>query len=348
MRLHGGLAELTAESGLAQTVFSSEELQSLTATWLSEQAAKTLADRGSVDGAMMFQDRARLRFNVFRSGGQISVAIRKLEDHFRPLAELGLPDDLYRICELRYGLVLVAGPTGSGKSTTLATLLNRINETRAAHVITIEDPVEYVHRSQRSLVNQRQIGLDSPRFNQALVDALRQDPDVILIGEIRDLETIRTAITAAETGHLVFASVHAGDCVGAVERLISVFPADEQAMVQRLLGMALRCVITQHLIVAEPPSERNRVANSTGQSAPVSNERVLAAEIMWGTPAVANLIASGQTRQIGSMIESGGADGMLTLDASLAALLRQRKISETTARTLARNPRLMVERARMR
>ena len=172
---------------------------------LDEQQKQQLMERGSVDGALSIDDASRYRFNIFRCGGKLSIALRQLENQFRPLNTLGLNDDLYELCDLKDGLVLVAGPTGSGKSTTLATLIDRINQQRKCHIITIEDPIEYVHRNKLSLVSQRQIGVDTGNFAQALVDAVRQDPDVILVGELRDLDTIRTAVMAAETGHLVFA-----------------------------------------------------------------------------------------------------------------------------------------------
>ena len=180
---------------------------------------------------------------------------------------------------------MVCGPTGAGKSTTLATLIDRINQTRRCHIVTIEDPIEYLHRPAQSLVNQRQVGSDTSSFNDALVASLRQDPDVILVGEIRDLNTIRTAITAAETGHLVFTTVHAGDCVGAVERLVSVFPADEQSGIRRQLSMVLRAVIAQHLLVAD---------GAGGAQDGSRRSRVVASEVLMNNSAIANLIATGK------------------------------------------------------
>ncbi|MEL6897546.1 MAG: ATPase, T2SS/T4P/T4SS family, partial [Planctomycetota bacterium] len=230
------------------------------------QIARLLADsdltdwsKGAIDGAVT-EAGGRFRFNLFRKQKETAIAIRRLDERIRPLSDLGLPDSLYDLSDLKDGLVIVAGPTGSGKSTTLATLIDRINRHQHAHIITIEDPIEYLHPPRMSLVNQRQIGIDSDSFNDALVASLRQDPDVILVGEIREIETIRTAITAAETGHLVFATVHAPDCIGVIERITSVFPADEQSGVRRQLALVLRAVIAQHLMMADGPISETMVS----------------------------------------------------------------------------------------
>ena len=298
-----------------------------------------LAQRGSIDGALSAPDGARYRFNVFQCQGAVSIAVRRLEDRFRTLAELGMPESLYQLCDLRDGLVVVSGPTGAGKSTTLAALLDRINRERTGHIITIEDPVEYLHQPVRCVVNQRQVGGDASGFNEALVDALRQDPDVILVGEIRDLDTIRTAITAAETGHLVFTTLHAGDCVGAVERLVSVFPADEQEGIRRQLSLVLRAVVAQQLLKSENPEARRRVA---------ALPCVVASEILVVTPAVANLIATGKSAQIYTAMETGTAAGMQTLEQDLARLWTSGQIGEAAALALARNPAVVRERAALR
>lgn len=293
-----------------------------------------LTRKGSVDGAISSKDGARFRFNVFSRQGRVAIALRRLEDRFRSLEELGLPTSLYKLSDLRDGLVVISGPTGSGKSTTLATLLDRINQTRPGHIITIEDPIEYLHASRKCLVNQRQVGLDTPSFNDALVDALRQDPDTILVGEIRDLDTIRTAIVAAETGHLVFATLHAGDCAGAVERLVSVFPAEEQEGIRRQLSLVLRAIVAQNLLVST-------VAAPEGPGTLC----IAASEILMVTPAVANLIATGKSAQIYSAMETGQAFDMQTMEQDLARLWVDRKISETVAAGMARNPSVMRERA---
>jgi len=232
----------------------------------------------------------------------------------------------------------VAGPTGAGKSTTLAALLDRINRNHACNIITIEDPIEYVHTAGRGLISQRQVGADCSGFYEALVAALREDPDVIFVGEIRDLDTIRTAITAAETGHLVFTTVHAGDCVGVIERMVSVFPAGEQDGIRRQLSFVLRAVITQQLLICDgvPPARRNGTFDR--------RSRVVASEVLMVNGAVANLIATAKSAQIYSAMEVGGAQGMQTLEQDLARLHVAGHISETTALAFAKNPRTLRDR----
>ena len=324
--------------------FSSQCLDQLVQVLARQFDKAPLEATGSLDGAITSKDNTRYRFNIFRRGGQLSIALRRLEDRFRSLADLGLPDALYSLCDLPDGLVIVAGPTGAGKSTTLATLIDRVNRTRRAHIVTIEDPIEYVHRPLHSLVNQRQIGLDTPTFNDALVASLRQDPDVILVGEIRDLATIRTAITAAETGHLVFTTVHAGDCVGTVERLVSVFPADEQHGIRRQLSLVMRAIVAQHLLIADGAQGVETAPD--GQTR--RRGRVVASEVLFINGAVGNLIATGKSAQIYSAMESGAAAGMQTQEECLARLWSTGRISEATAIMAARNPEIMRDRhARM-
>jgi len=296
--------------------------------------AVALPASGSFDGALTAADGTRFRFNVYRRLGGTSVALRRLEDRFRTLAELGLPEALYDLCGLPDGIVLVAGPTGAGKSTTLAALLDRINDTRRAHVVTIEEPIEYVHRSRTCLVDQRQVGVDAASFNDALVASLRQDPDVILVGEVRDLDTIRTAIRAAETGHLVLTTVHAGDTVGTIERLVSVFPADEQAGIRQQLSLVLRAVVAQRLLPAD-----GRSAERLGR------RRVVASEVLRATTAVAHLVATGKSAQLYAALEGGTASGMQTLEQDLARLVVEGAISEAAAFAASRHPELVRDRA---
>ncbi len=342
LRIQGLLEPQTDHPRIA-----AEQIRAIADHLASLSQRPPLQGPGSLDGAVSSSSGTRFRYNIYRRQGKLAIAMRRLEDRFRELAELGLPDSLYRLCELSDGLVLVAGPTGSGKSTTLATLLNRINQTRRCHLVTIEDPIEYLHNSALALVNQRQVGGDTEHFHEAVVAAMRQDPDVILVGEIRDLATIRAAVTAAETGHLVFTTVHASDCVGAIERLIAVFPAEEQAGVRRQVSMVLRAIITQHLLVADGPvatGERSARASS-GAGAAARRSRVVTSEILVSTPAVANLIATEKSAQIYSAMESGTAQGMQTLEQDLARLMHAGLLSEASAMAMARSPNVLRERA---
>jgi twitching motility protein PilT len=324
IRVHGELSPMVGEA-----LCDAGSIASLCSALLDKPLP--YLPKGSLDGAVTSREGARFRFNIFLRQNEPALALRRLEDRFLPLSELGLPESLLRLAEARDGLVVVSGPTGAGKSTTLATLVDHVNRTRSGHIITIEDPIEYIHRPVRCVVNQRQVGLDAPTFNAALVASLRQDPDVVLVGEIRDLETIRTAITAAETGHLVFTTLHAGDCVGSIERLVSVFPADEQDGIRRQLALVLRGVIAQRLLPA------------LSTKGPV--RRVACCEILINTPAVANLIATGKSAQIYSSMETGTPAGMQTMEQDLARLWVAGRIGESTANAMARNPTVMRDRA---
>ena len=332
-RIDGMLNKLDS-SELEQNKFSSQLAEEFSNSILSASQQKQLALRGSVDGAFSIDSDHRFRFNIYRRQGQISFSFRRLSNTIPTLEQLGLNPRLYDKCSLQDGLVLVVGPTGSGKSTTIASMIDRINAQRASHIITLEDPIEFIHPSQKSLVNQRQIGVDVENFHQALVDAVRQDPDIILVGELRDVDTIRTAITAAETGHLVFASLHAGDCKTAIERLISAYPAEEQELAQRLVATVLRTIVVQHLL------PRLTVKDQAPDRAAVS-QRVLASEVLHANQAVSNLIANANLNQLSSIIQNSNEEGMWTLDDSLARLWRQRMISEQTAFGLARNPEIL-------
>lgn len=296
-------------------------------------------ERGDQDSAVTAPGGTRFRVNVFRRGGSFGIALRRLEERFRSLSDLGLPESLGQLCDQHHGLVLVAGPTGSGKSTTLATLVDRINREQPVHIVTIEDPVEYIHVPQRALVNQRQIGGDCRDFNTALVAALRQDPDVILVGEIRDQNTIRTAIAAAETGHLVFATVHAGDCVGAIERLIGVFSAEEQLAVRRQLALVLRAIVSQHLV----PADGTSGWQAPGADGQRRRRRVVVAEVLRVNSAIANLIAAAKPAQIPSAMELGTADGMQTVEVALSRLVLANLLSEGCAMGMARDVNVLRE-----
>ena len=293
----------------------------------TERVRRTLMQEGSVDGAVSAPDGSRYRFNLFRETNATAIALRRLDNTFRSLSELGLPRTVAEFCKQKDGLVIVSGPTGSGKSTTLATLLNGINRTHEGYIITIEDPIEFVHKSERCLVSQRLVGRDAKSFNAALVEAMRQDPDVILVGEIRDLETIRTAIRAAETGHLVFTTLHATDCAGVIERIVAVYPAEEQNTIRHQLALCLRGVIAQRLV---PSADGER--------------RWVVPEVLVNTTGVANLIATGRSAQISGMIETGSALGMRSVEESLADLLQNGCITEQAALSLTRNPETLKRR----
>ena len=300
--------------------------------------ADAIPASGALDGALTSRSDGRFRFNVYRRLPGLAIALRRLENRFRTLEELGLPPVLTKWCDLNDGLVLVAGPTGSGKSTTLATLLDRINRSRAAHIITIEDPIEYLHVSLKGRVDQRQIGPHAPDFNSALVASLRQDPDVVLVGEIREQDTIRTAITAAETGHLVFATVHAPDCAGAIQRIVSVFPADEQPGILRQLSMNLRGVLAQHLVPADGP------AAATAHPSRTRRPRVALSEVLQITPATANLVARGQFQNLYSFMETGAQHDMQTLEQCLMGWVQSGHLLKATALSYTRNPRVLEQR----
>lgn len=329
-RIEGILAPDESAAALTDS-----ELLALAAVFLERSGRRGLEEKGAQDGALTSEGGTRFRFNVYQRLGGLAIAVRRLEDCFRTLGELGLPERLYELCSLPDGIVLVAGPTGSGKSTTLAALIDRINRTRQVHVVTIEDPIEYIHLPIRSLIDQRQVGSDASSFHDALVASLRQDPDVLLVGEIRDLETIRTAIRAAETGHLVFTTVHAGDAVGTIERLVSVFPANEQRGIRQQLSLVLRTIVAQVLLPGDGP------AMSGGDQA---GRRIVASEVLVSTPAVANLVARGKSAHLVSAMEAGTRHGMQTLEEDLSRLVRLGKITEATARAATRNPETLTDR----
>lgn len=255
----------------------------------------------------------RCRLNLFRQQGTYSAAIRLLNDHIPALEELGLPEAVQEFTAYSQGLVLITGETGSGKSTTLAALLDRINHTQALHILTLEDPVEYIYTPDRCLINQREIGRDTQSFATGLRAALREDPDVILVGEMRDLDTIQTALTAAETGHLVFGTVHTNSAADSVDRIVDVFPAERQQQIRLQLSMTLKAVLSQQLLPR---------ANQPG--------RVLACEVMKTDDAIRNLIREGKTPQIQNAIQTSGAVGNILMDRALQELFRSGAISRQT------------------
>ncbi|NBC46979.1 MAG: PilT/PilU family type 4a pilus ATPase [Gammaproteobacteria bacterium] len=262
---------------------------------------------------------ARFRVNAFNQKRGAAAVFRTIPSQVLTLDDLQAPEIFKRIVDVARGLVLVTGPTGSGKSTTLAAMIDYLNDREHAHILTIEDPIEFVHLSRRCLVNQREVHRDTLGFSEALRSALRQDPDIILVGEMRDLETIRLALTAAETGHLVFGTLHTSSAAKTIDRVVDVFPAAEKTMVRSMLSESLRSVVSQALL------------KKTGGG------RIAAHEIMIGTPAIRNLIREDKIAQMYSSIQTGQAHGMQTLDQNLADLLKRGLISKTDARSKAQN-----------
>lgn len=276
---------------------------------------------GEVDLAKSFPCGVRTRINLFRQQGSLSAAIRLLAQRIPELEELQLPPAVSNFENYRTGIVLVTGETGSGKSTTLASVLNRINHTRQAHIITLEDPIEYVYTPDKCVINQRQIGADTRSYADGLRSILREDPDVILIGEMRDLNTIETALTAAETGHLVFATLHTNSAADAIDRIVNVFPEGQQKQIRLQLSTTLRVVLSQQLLPRK--SGKGRVA---------------ACEVMIVNSAIRNLIREGKTPQMESFMAMNAQNGSILMDAALQRLVRDGSVSQQTALSYARDP----------
>lgn len=308
------------------------ELEAMALSVMNEGQLKRFRETKQLDLAIFIDGGSRYRINVFLQRGTIAMAIRRLPQLIPSFDDLILPREVAQVSEFPYGLVLVTGPTGSGKSTTLAAILNHINQSRSCHILTIEDPIEYVHRNARSLVRQRELFTDVGTYHDALRAALREDPDVILVGEMRDQETVEAAVTAADTGHLVFSTLHTGDCVDAIGRVCGVYPLEKQDAIRDQLSRLLRCVISQRLV---------RTLDGT-RRAPVL-------EVMRINLAIANMIRQGDLRQIYSVLQAE-EEGMLLLEKSLACLVfsglldldeayhycRDRSILQARLRTLER------------
>ena len=316
VRVRGSIAPLDDYPELTP-----QDTREIVYSMLNDSQRKRFENDQQLDFAYSIPEVARFRVNVFFQRGSISAAFRLVPNEITSLDELGLPAVLADFTRKPRGFVLVTGPTGSGKSTSLASMIDLINEEREEHILTIEDPIEFLHRHKRCLVNQREIGSDAKDFGSALKSALREDPDVILVGEMRDLETISTALTAAETGHLVFATLHTQSTAQTVDRIIDVFPPHQQHQVRMQLSIALQGIVTQQLL---PTAD--------------GSTRIVGCEVLVPTPAIRNLIREGKTHQIYSALQTSGAAGMQTMDAHLAQLVRMGRIDRKLAEQRASIP----------
>jgi twitching motility protein PilT len=302
---------------------SDSDARTMLATLMNEGQKKEFQQRREIDFAFELPGLCRFRANIFEQRRGIGGVFRVITTKIRTLDELGTPKILRDLAMRDRGLVLVTGPTGSGKSTTLAAMIDFVNSSRPGHIITIEDPIEFVHESKSCLINQREVGAHTDSFSAALRSALREDPDILLVGELRDLETTALAITAAETGHLVFGTLHTNSAAKTIDRLIDIFPADRQAQVRTMVSESLEGVIAQTLL---PTADQK--------------SRVAALEILIGVPALRNLIREDKTMQIQSVMQVGSQQGMQTLDQALKDLVISGKITRETALDRSTNPRL--------
>lgn len=289
---------------------SPEVCQRIVYSLLTEAQKQKFEASNELDLSFSVKDIGRIRMNVFRQRGAVSASLRSIPNQFLTFEELGLPMIVNDLMKLQKGLILVTGPTGCGKSTTLASMIDYLNSERHGHIITLEDPIEYVHYHKKSIVNQREVGQDTQSFSQALKYVLRQDPDVILVGEMRDLETVQAALNIAETGHLVLATLHTTDASQSINRILDIFPAHQQGQVRSQLSFVLQAVISQMLIL-----------RATGMG------RAMACEVLIANAAVRNLIRDGKTEHIPSTIQTGGKFGMQTYNQSLLNLYEQRLIT---------------------
>jgi twitching motility protein PilT len=316
VRIDGGLRPVPETDELGN-----EEIEELVYSLISPDQRAILDEHKDVDFSMSWRDKARLRGSAFRQRGNMSLALRMIPAEIPTFEVLGLPPVAEWVSRLPRGLVLMTGPTGSGKSTTLASIIDRINATRELHVLTIEDPIEYVHPHNRSAVNQREIGVDSPSFERALRSALREDPDVLLVGEMRDLESIQLALTLAETGHLVFSTLHTNDSAQAIDRIIDVFPAYRQEQIRVQLAACLGAVIAQRLVPK------------------IGGGMVASFEILIANHPVRNLIREGKTNQLLNVITTNQQEGMCTMEMSLVDLITSDACSYEDAMTISAHPK---------
>lgn len=318
LRIHGDLIPVPGESPSTP-----EQIESLVAPLLVQYQKNFFEQNLELDFSFDFQSKARFRVNLFRQKGNTAVALRLIPFQIPQLESLGLPEVVNKLTELKQGFILVTGPTGHGKSTTLAAIINKINQTRAEHIITVEDPIEYVYPKGKSLIEQREMFKDTKSWVNALRACLREDPDVVLVGEMRDLETIAAAITIAETGHLVFATLHTNSASQSVDRMIDVFPEIQQPQIRLQLASTLEAIISQRLIPTIQPG------------------RILATELLIAVPAIRSIIREGKSHLIDNVIETSAESGMQILERSLVNLVKTGKISPETAMRYTLRPGLL-------
>lgn len=310
LRLHGDMLPLNYRE------LTNQDVQGLLFEILSEKQKKAFVEKWELDFAYTLAGIGRFRCNIFMQRKGLGAVMRVIPEKIRTAQELGLPPAVMDMIDCDRGLILVTGPTGSGKSTTLAAMIHQINMTREAHIITVEDPIEFVHPNIKCLVNQREVGSHTKSFANALKAALREDPDILLVGELRDLETISLALTAAETGHVVFGTLHTNSAAKTIDRIIDVFPAGQQQQIRTMLAESLRGVVAQTLF-----------SRADGQG------RVAAYEIMRNTKAISNLIREGKVHQIPSAIQTGSSSGMVLFEKYIEDLVRKGKVSMADAKT---------------
>lgn len=321
VRLYGKLVPIP---GLESEILTSQDTQNLIYGILHPEQKKQFEENMELDTSLQVKEIARFRLNVLRQKDGIGAVMRVIPSLIPSPADLEFTPEMMELIKLPRGLVLVTGPTGSGKSTTLACMLNQINKLQELHILTIEDPIEFVYKSEKSVVTQREVGMHTGSFVKALRSALREDPNVVLIGEMRDLETIQAALTIAETGHLVFATLHTTDAPQTVDRIIDVFPPYQQQQIRMMVSVVLRGVICQQLL-----------PRATGKG------RVAAREVMIATAGICNIIREGKTHQLYSAIETGKKYGMISLDKSLEELVRKKLITRDAAMAKCSNPEVL-------
>lgn len=318
LRIHGELLPVVGEAEVTQS-----HIEELIYPLINETQKNIILQGFELDFSFEFSNRGRFRVNVYKQKGYYSASLRLIPFTIPPLEDSGLPPNIFKLAELKQGLVLVTGPTGHGKSTTLASFINKINQSRAVHIITIEDPIEYVYPKGKSLIDQREMYRDTKSWNNALRASLREDPDVVLVGEMRDFETIASAMTIAETGHLVFATLHTNSTAQSIDRIVDVFPEVQQAQIRLQLAATMEAIISLRLIPTIEPG------------------RTIAAEVLLANPAVKNIIREGKSHMIDNMIETSAEYGMQILEKSLADLVKNGKITQDVALSYALRPELL-------